>query len=376
MSEERYVFDCEWYDAAASLIRKYQLTFYAKDSTIEMFDVKSRRLFLKRSEYAPVTLEKIYIGATLCIHGRQLKICDYADVFTSRVFEERKSRTLALIKPDCYNHIGKIIEIIQNDSGLTIGKLQMLKMDRAFAQEQYSEHKGKPFYDNLISFMTSDVCVAMELIGKNAVSTWRSLMGPTNTQKAQEDAPNSIRARFGTDGTRNAVHGSDSSMSAARELELFFGKRKIPTTAIFNNCTLCVIKPHCIGKMGEIVDRILGEGFEISAMKLWNLPKNMVEEFLEVYRGILPEYHDLVEELSSGSCLVCEVRQENAVESFRKLVGPIDPEIAQHLRPTTIRAKYGINRVENAVHCTDLPEDGLLEVEYFFNILYNKGTVI
>merc|ERR1711971_535728 len=132
-------------------------------------------------------------------------------------------------------------------------------------------------------FMTSDVCVAMELIGKNAVSTWRSLMGPTNTQKAKEEDPNSIRALFGTDGTRNAAHGSDSSLSAARELDLFFGNtRKIPTTAIFNNCTLCIVKPHCVTQhMGQIVDRILSEGFEISAMKIWNLPKNLAEEFLE-----------------------------------------------------------------------------------------------
>lgn len=93
--------------------------------------------------------------------------------------------------------------------------------------------------------MTSDVSVAMELIGKDAVSRWRTLMGPTNTQKAQEEAPESIRAQFGTDGTRNAVHGSDSSESAAKELELFFGS-KIPTTAIFNNCTLAIIKPHVI----------------------------------------------------------------------------------------------------------------------------------
>ena len=61
------MFNCEWYDAQAALIRKYTLTFYPKDSTIEMYDVKSKRLFLKRSEYAAVTLDKIYVGATLCI---------------------------------------------------------------------------------------------------------------------------------------------------------------------------------------------------------------------------------------------------------------------------------------------------------------------
>lgn len=124
--------------------------------------------------------------------------------------------------------------------------------------------------------------------------------------------------------------------------------------------------------MGEIVDRILAEGFEISAMKMWSLSKNVVEEFMEVYRGILPEYHDAVVELSAGPVIALEIRQKNAVESFRQLVGPMDPEIASNLRPDTIRSKFGVNIVQNAVHCTDLPEDGLLEVEYFFNILYNR----
>ena len=63
-----------------------------------------------------------------------------------------------------------------------------------------------------------------------------------------------------------------------------------------------------------------------------------------------------------------EIRQENAVKSFRELCGPMDPEIAKNLRPNTIRARFGTDRIRNAIHCTDLPEDGVLESEYFFSI--------
>lgn len=70
--------------------------------------------------------------------------------------------------------------------------------------------------------MSSDFIVGMELVGDNAIKRWRDLLGPTNTQVAQESAPTSIRAKFGTDGTRNACHGSDSPASAYRELEFFF----------------------------------------------------------------------------------------------------------------------------------------------------------
>jgi len=86
------------------------------------------------------------------------------------------------------------------------------------------------------------------------------------------------------------------------------------------------------------------------------------------YKGVLPEFVGMVEHMTTGPCIVLEVRQENAVKSFRDLCGPTDPEIAKYLRPNTIRAKFGHSRTINAVHCTDLEEDGLLEVEYFFSI--------
>ena len=90
----------------------------------------------------------------------------------------------------------------------------------------------------------------MELVGNGAIGGWRKFIGPTNTQKAREEAPESIRALFGTDGTKNAVHGSDSSESACRESDFFFGgeaaSRPMQTTAVLDNCTLCIIKPHII----------------------------------------------------------------------------------------------------------------------------------
>ncbi len=101
----------------------------------------------------------------------------------------------------------------------------------------------------------------MELIAENAILAWRQFIGPTNTQKAKQEAPNSIRGLFGTDGTRNAVHGSDSTESAERELNFWFGSenQNMPTTAVVNNCSLCFIKPHIIrdGKLGQVIDMIL-----------------------------------------------------------------------------------------------------------------------
>lgn len=79
----------------------------------------------------------------------------------------------------------------------------------------------------------------------------------------------------------------------------------------------------------------------------------------------------MVNELCSGPCFAFEItgRGENTPTDFRDFVGPADPEIARHLRPNTLRAKFGHTKIKNAVHCTDLPDDGALEVEYFFKVL-------
>lgn len=252
----------------------------------------------------------------------------------------------------------------------------MSKFNSSSVGEFYAEHKGKAFFPDLSGAMTSDVCLGMELVAENAVDKWRQTIGPTNTATAKAEAAGSIRARFGVDQTLNAVHGADSVQSYQREDGFWFGgqnpaARPMQTTAVFNNCSLLLIKPHIVkeGLAGQIIDLILANGFEISAMEMFNLSRPVVEEFFDVYKGVLPEYLPLIEHMSNGPLIALEVRQENVVNALRELCGPHDPEIAKHLRPDTIRAKYGSDRVRNAVHCTDMPEDGSLEVKYFFQSL-------
>jgi len=82
------------------------------------------------------------------------------------------------------------------------------------------------------------------------------------------------------------------------------------STAFFNNCTCCVIKPHAVanGDAGKIIDIILSEGFEISAMEMFTLDKPTAEEFFEVYKGVLPEFVSMIEHMTTGPCIVLEVR--------------------------------------------------------------------
>ena len=207
-------------------------------------------MFLKRCPFQGVTsIEDFYIGAVVTVYSRQLKIIEYGDVATRKRFEVDRQRTFAMIKPDAYRHMGKIIDAVYAN-GFRISKLKMSKFTEDSSNDFYGEHKGKPFFPNLQSFITSDVVVGMELVADNAIDKWRQLIGPTNTQKAKQEAPSSIRALFGTDGTQNAVHGSDSPISMKRETEYWFGGearlRKMRSTAQLNNCTLCIIKPHIV----------------------------------------------------------------------------------------------------------------------------------
>jgi len=114
--------------------------------------------------------------------------------------------------------------------------------------------------------------------------------------------------------------------------------------------------------LSKVVEAILAEGFEISSMELQNLNKLEVDEIFEVYKGVLNDYVNMREHMISGPAVVLVVEKDvNVVDEFRQLCGPHDPEIAKYLRPNTIRAKFGVDRVQNVVHCTDLPDDGFFE---------------
>lgn len=366
----RYAFVAEWYDPNASLTRRYQLLFYVADNAVEMYDIKNRRLFLKRSKCPQVKFEDLFLGAVVNIHSRQLTIVDFGDEFTTKKLRSKKEKTFGLIKPGCVDKMGDILERV-NREGFIVTKLRMMQLTRKEAAEFYREHEGKPFFSNLLDYMTQGPIVAFEIMGADAVAKWREIIGPTDSSVARQEAPNSLRAQFGTDKTRNACHGADSVESAKREADFIFGAKRCKNTAKLRDSTLGIVKPHAVigGLTGGIMNEIHSAGLEITAVQLHNIEKVNAQEFYEVYKGVVAEYNHMVEELSSGPCIAMEISGDNAHGAFREIVGPSDPEIARHLRPHTIRAKFGQDKIKNALHCTDLPDDSALEVEYFFKIL-------
>jgi len=316
--ETRYAFVVEWYDPSASLVRKYQLIFYTADGTLEMYDLKNRRTFLKRCDYPGVGEKDLFKGGIITVYSRQLTVVEYADSYTASVFEKKAQTTVAVVTGEAIASMGRVIDAF-NSSGFVISELALLQGELALA-----------------------------LTGDLSSISFSDLLAQINSQLGE-----------------GAVVEATADVFSAPKPQVFD----------IDLSTLLLIRPHAVkaGLLGRMVDQVMGSGFRVLNMKMVQLSRPNAQEFLEVYKGVVPEYADWVEELTSGKGvalqLVNDAKPEATVMALRELCGAHDPEIATHLHPHSLRAQYGENKTKNAVHCTDLPEDGPLEVDYFFTLL-------
>eukprot|EP01135_Chromosphaera_perkinsii_P007477 Nk52_evm1s875 gene=Nk52_evmTU1s875 len=359
--ETRYSFNVNWFDNNAQLMKEYRLLYFPDSNCVEMFDLKSHRTFLKKVPYDGLKLADFYIGGTVNIYSRQLEIVGFGDNYTSRALSPKRESVLFLVKHSGVDTwLGNILDII-TEKEIFISKLKMGFLNPNAVSSIF------PDCESAASLVESPV-VIMQLMTQDALAKVKEMVDEIN-EKARADVCSS----------------SSSLEDATRTMSILFDKKAnaMMTSAKVDNSTLCVIKPHAIlaGHAGKIVSSIAQSGFRVTAMEMFHLQRANVEEFLEVYKGVVPEYHAMVNEFASGGILALEIQASDelasaegedkpcVVQQFRGLVGPPDPELARHLRPKTLRARFGNDKIQNSVHCTDLPDDGILEVEYFFRIL-------
>jgi len=346
MADERFCFLADWYDAQACFNRRYQLLFYPVDCSVELFEIKTKRHFLKRCKQ-DLTLANMYIGNTITILSRTLKIVDYGDAYTLRALSNNQQKTIACLTSAHLPKLGQTIDSIYK-CGLKISKMRQVQIGTQEAFQILESQKDKPNFTFFAKSLSEGPIVVMELIGSDASNKWLSIIGASDvTQQYCDEGLKCIQ---------------DNILNSRR-----IGKN----TAAYNDTTCCIIKPHIVasGMAGAIVYEIQKSGFEISAIQTVTFTKPNAEEFLEVYKGVLHEYPEMVDELTSGISIAIEIKGQDAYASFREFCGPHDPEMARTLRPKTMRALFGLDKIKNAVHCTDLPDDAILEVEYFFRIL-------
>lgn len=322
-----------------------------------MKDVSTNRKFLKRTKL-PLTFSKadFVLGGQVQLFSRDLKLARYANSFTEKVLDATNEKTIIIVAPFLYPEIGKIISEVEK------AELNLLNCKTLFLSE--------PTYEKLAMAMKapwtfknhiqSGITTAVSFRGANGIHRVKGL--------CDEKWMKSFRNGIICAETCDEVHALDG---------LLFTPQKLSTARCIDmESTCCVIKPHILKSRtcGDVLDAILSNGCEISAMQLFHLDRSSAEEFYEIYRGILPDLNAVVDHLCSGPILVMEIMESHGAGAFRKIVGPWDIAMAKDLYPMSIRARFGLNNIENAVHCTDLVEDGVSEIRYFFDVLAGSNS--
>ena len=346
--EQIYTFIVEWYDSVADLNKKYRLTYWLKDNSLSMYDITKNKLFLKRITNKDITFPNdLYIGKTIIIYSRQLKIIDYADTFTKNKF----------------NSISKLYNI----------SFVGFKSFTYFLNKIPFNDKSKPFHFKTIKSVkiTGNDKIQQSLGSQNdenEVLIFCQFIGCQNIENTFNECKNDENNNFNGkifDEINDKELIFEMTTKCESSAEFMFDKEKD------ENCTLCLIKPESLSFTGSILNDILNEGFLISAITTRKLEIKEAKKFYEIYDGVVKEYNYLIEQLLSGSIIALQIKcisgDNRTFNEFREFVGPKDPEIAKYIRPNTLRAKYGINRIKNGIHCTDLQEDGVLESKFFFS---------
>eukprot|EP00033_Pygsuia_biforma_P002773 GCRY01003062.1.p1 GENE.GCRY01003062.1~~GCRY01003062.1.p1 ORF type:complete len:312 (+),score=80.81 GCRY01003062.1:240-1175(+) len=303
--------------------------------------MKNRRTFLKRCDY-PISSKDLYLGAIITIYSRQLKIVEFGDDNTRLRLEKKHSSEVFLVKPSEFSQIGEIVQQLLSN-GHTLTGIRSVTFSRTdlttcLKESLYSEDPSSV----LSTFSEKPICV---------ISTRSSASG---------NLPQSVR-------------NSSLVLSTNEANDAFFNHTRGRTTASLDNCSLCLVKPHAIGAVGDILTDLQREGFVLTAVQSFALTLSTATEFYEVYRGATPDYDDTISQLLTGMCVAVALTHrsaQNVVEALRQYAGHPDPDVAQRVAPESLRARYGREeRGQNGVHITLLPEDGPLEVEYFFYLM-------
>ncbi|XP_064274688.1 thioredoxin domain-containing protein 3 isoform X2 [Passer domesticus] len=268
-------------------------------------------------------------------------------------------RTLAIIRPTLLKERrNSIIQKIKDD-GFQIAMQKEIILSEDQVRTFYKEHVDQDYFPVLLEQMTSGPTLILALTRENAVSHWRNLLGPKILEEAREN-PESLRAQFSFENVPiNQLHGSSTPSDARKELEFFFPEEH----------TFALIKPDAAKThKDEIMKKVKEAGFSISKVKEQSLTREMAAQFYKDHEG-KPFFDDLVNFMTQGPSVIMVLSKENAVEEWRKLMGPTDPEEAKKTCPESIRAQFAHDILSNAVHGASNIEHAERSIHFAFGEL-------
>eukprot|EP01084_Bolivina_argentea_P239465 402504_1 len=242
-SDNRFGFVANYWDPQASLTKQFNLFYFPNDGTVEMVDLKTRKIFLKRCPCPALALDDLFIGSSVTVFSRQLKIVDFADEATRRHYASKTEGTLAIITPDGYEAMGNIFQIIYNNE-LRIAHMNLVRLSPDEASFLLEPHKAQS--PSLMQQCASYPVILLHLVGENAVGKWLSVLGPAGIQSARVQAPNSVRALFAKDAGSTVALGSMDVRRAPQEIDFAFDPKSSSlarrNNASLNSCAVGVIK--------------------------------------------------------------------------------------------------------------------------------------
>ncbi|XP_029314572.1 thioredoxin domain-containing protein 3 homolog isoform X1 [Cottoperca gobio] len=271
--------------------------------------------------------------------------------------EERVERTLALIRPDVARENREEILAQIHKSGFTVALQKEVMLTEEQVRQFYFQHVEEDYFPLLLRSMTSGPVLALALAGAGAVHIWKNILGPSDVNRAKEESPDCLRAQFAVENEPiNQLHGSESHEEAEREISFFFPKQQ----------TLAVIKPDAMEEHKEkILEEISGSGFSVTQLKETVLSREMAEEFYREHRE-KPFFKQLVEFMCQGPCMMLILTKENAVEEWRAIMGPADPDQAKATSPNSLRARFASDILHNSVHGSSNEQQAEEKIHFIF----------
>ncbi|KAJ0005688.1 hypothetical protein NQD34_015582, partial [Periophthalmus magnuspinnatus] len=274
--------------------------------------------------------------------------------------EEPVERTLAIIRPDVARESRDEILSRIHEAGFTVALQREVTLTEEQVRQFYAQKVDESFFPALLQTMTSGPVLALVLAKVEAVQHWKNMLGPSDVTEAKDENPECLRARFCAEGDPiNQLHGSASTDEAQHEINFFFPRQH----------TLAVVKPDAMEEhKDEILEEIRSQGFAIKNKEETFLSKEVAEEFYKEHKE-MSFFSQLVQFICSGPCLLLVLFKENAVEEWRVLMGPTEPDRAKEMSPESLRARFGSDILHNAVHGSSSVEQAVREIQLVFGDL-------
>mmetsp|Transcript_20739 Transcript_20739/g.59449 ORF Transcript_20739/g.59449 Transcript_20739/m.59449 type:complete len:398 (+) Transcript_20739:2552-3745(+) len=371
-TDERALHVCfigEWFDPHPQVVKTFLIKYYVESHSVEIKDLTTGRKFLKRTPIPPsasLSEQDFRVGRQVLLFSRNMKLIEYGDEATKQLLEASSEETAVVISSKVVKEgeLGNVVALLER----SVGGLQVVMMKALHATDNCVATQGLSVREQCALNNSDGLAVAIVMQGEGSIDK--------------------VRRALVEDGRYvSSVYSTASTAEAAKAKEALFNRSEFPaphdeegkSNRSNEDCTCCVIKPHAIKsrQVGGILQSISDAGYDIDDLGLFHLDGNAAREFLEVYNGgAVKNLHLMVQEMCSGPVIALRVCRRSgegnrdAVSAFRAdVAGPWDCEMARELHPATLRARYGIDNVQNAVHCTDLSGDGSSECHFFFEIL-------